>query len=95
MDYHSNGAQSGDSWLLWANGTMTENIDFPETGIYRFKIIAKGSLVDGIGPKMELLIDGRIKDIDYVNTTIPEAFIFDVEISIWLGKDASIPGSSQ
>jgi len=60
---------------------MSEDIDFPDTAIYRFEIIAKGRLVDDIGPEMGLIIDGEIKDSVFVNTTTYETFTFDVEVS--------------
>lgn len=81
MSYHANGMQTGDYWLLWANGVMSEDVEFPETGTYRFEIIARGSLVNSIGPEMEVTIDGVIQDSVFVNTTIPETFVFDVEVT--------------
>jgi hypothetical protein len=82
MDYHANGAQTGDFWNLWANGTMSEEVDFPNTRTYRFEVIAKGKLAYDIGPEMGLLIDGVLVDnAVLVNTTTPETFVFDTEVS--------------
>jgi len=81
MSYHANGAQVGEYWVLLANGTMSEDLYFPDTGTYRFEIIAKGSLAYGIGPEMGLIIDGEIKGTVFVNTSTPEIFVFDVEVS--------------
>lgn len=53
-------AQDGDYWYLWENGTMNEDIYFAYPGSYCFEIIAKGDLAYGVGPEMELLIDGVI-----------------------------------
>lgn len=81
MDYHANGEQRGKYWLLWANGTMNKEIYFPDKGVYRFEIIAKGTLVDNIGPEMELIIDGEVMESNFVNTITPEVFVFDIKIS--------------
>ncbi len=81
MSYHANGAQQGEFWNLWANGTMSEDIDVPETDIYRFEIIARDRLIDATGPEMGLLIDGEIKQTVFVNTETPEVFVFDVSVT--------------
>ncbi len=80
MIYHANGAQRDDYWLLWSNGTMSQDIDFPETGTYRFEITARGSLAEGIGPEMELIIDGEIQSTVFVNNTDPDTFVFEIEV---------------
>jgi len=81
MDYHANGGQVGDYWIIWANGIMSEDVDFAQTSVYRFEIIAKGRLAYGIGPEMGLLIDGEIKQTVFVNTETPDVFVFDVSIN--------------
>ena len=81
MDNHDNGTQVGDYWLLWANGVMSEEVYFPDTGIYQFEIVAKGSLAHDIGPEMGLLIDGELKGTVFVNTETPENLIFDAAIT--------------
>jgi hypothetical protein len=81
MSFHANGAQKGAGWLLWSNGTMSEEIDFLDTGIYRFEIAAKGDLANGVGPEMEVLIDGDRKGTVFVNTETPNIYGFDIEIS--------------
>jgi len=32
MNYHANGAQTGGYWLLWSAGTMSEQVDWINTG---------------------------------------------------------------
>ena len=81
MSYHAKGAQTGDYWLLWANGTMNEDVNFPATGTYSFEIEAKGDLAFGIGPEMELLIDGQSKGTVFVNTNQSAIFTFEVDVS--------------
>jgi hypothetical protein len=81
MGYHANGAQTGDYWLLWSNGTMDEDVGFLNTGTYHFEITAKGDLADGVGAEMQLLIDGQSKGIVFVNTNTPEVYLFKVEVS--------------
>jgi len=80
MSYHTNGAQDGEFWCLWANGTMNEEVYFPTTGVHRFEITVKGDLAYNVGPEMELLIDGNIKGTVFVNTTIPQTFVFNVDV---------------
>ena len=81
MSYHANGAQEGDYWVLWSNGTMSEHVDFPATGTYHFEITAKGDLANGVGPRMELLIDGQSKGSVFVNTNTSAVFTFTAEVS--------------
>ena len=81
MSYHANGRQEGYFWNLWTNGTMSEEVYFHKDDIYRFEIIAKGSLAFGVGPKMKLIIDGNVKYSVFVNSTAPETFIFETEVS--------------
>jgi hypothetical protein len=77
MEYHANGAQSGDFWNLWANGAMSEEVDFPNTRTYHFEVIAKGKLAYDIGPEMGLLIDGALVNSPvFVYTTTPETYVF-------------------
>jgi hypothetical protein len=81
MQVHDNGEQDGEYWLLWGNGTMNEDVYFPDTDTYHSKVIAKADLAFNVGPEMELLIDGKSVSKVIVNTTTPETFDFDVEIS--------------
>ena len=81
MSYHANGIQQGEFWNLWSNGVMSEQVDFSDSDVYRFEINVKGSLAYGVGPEMELIIDGEIKHTIFVNTEIPEVFVFDVAIT--------------
>jgi hypothetical protein len=81
MRNHDNGEQQGEFWNLWANGEMSEEVAFPDTGVYHFEIFAKGSLVQEVGPEIGLLINGEIKHTVFVNTETPETFSFDVEVS--------------
>ena len=81
MSYHANGRQIGEDWKLVANGIMSESINFPYEDTYRFEIIAKGDLAFGVGPEMELIIDGVTMDKVFVNTTTDETFIFDVYVT--------------
>ena len=81
MSHHDYGAQQGEFWNLWANGEMSEEVGFPDTGVYQFEIIAKGSLAYDVGPEMGLLIDGAIKHTVFVNTETPETFSFEVQVT--------------
>ncbi len=81
MAYHENGIQQGNDWLLWSNGKMHEQIQFPESGSYRFEVAARGDLARGVGPEMELLIDGVSKGTVFVNTTAHAIFEFEADIS--------------
>jgi type I restriction enzyme R subunit len=79
MDYHANGRQEDDYWLLWANGAMREEVYFPATGEYRFAVIAKGDLAYEVGPQMGLLIDGVL---------VGEAVFNKAKLIIKLGNNA-------
>jgi hypothetical protein len=81
MSYHANGGQSGDSWILYMNGTMEEDVYFPADGTYRFDIIAKADLAYSIGPEMELIVDGETRGSIFVNSTTPQSYTFNVEVS--------------
>ena len=81
MSNHDNGAQREEFWCLWANGVMSEQVNFPYTGVYRFVINAKGLLAYGIGPEMELIIDGVIKRTVFVNSEIPAVYMFNVALT--------------
>jgi hypothetical protein len=81
MSYHANGAQEGDYWLLWSNGSMSEDVEFSATGTYHFEIEAKGDLANGVGPEMELLIDGQRMGSVFVNTTASAIITFEIEVA--------------
>jgi hypothetical protein len=81
MSFHSIGQQQGPYWALLSNGTISENVYFPQAGTYRFEIVAKGDLAYWLGPKMELLVDGQSKGFVFVNHSSPEVYIFQAEIS--------------
>jgi hypothetical protein len=81
MSYHANGAQAGDFWNLWSNGTMSDEIHLPADGSYRFVITAKATLANAVGAETELLIDGEPVGTVYVNSTSPQTYVFTVELS--------------
>jgi hypothetical protein len=81
MSIHDNGAQVGEYWLLWSNGVMNEDVYLPDTAIYRFEIIARGDLVDGIGPEMELSIDGVTVGTVPVDSETPVTYVVDIEVT--------------
>ncbi len=81
MSYHANGAQQGEFWNLWANGVMSEQFNFSYADVYRFVIIAKGSLAYGVGPEMGLIIDGVIKRTVFVNSETPAVYVFNVALT--------------
>ena len=81
MSNHDNGGQQEEFWCLWANGVMSEQVNFPYTGVYRFVIYAKGLLAYGIGPEMELIIDGVIKRTVFVNSETPAVYMFNVALT--------------
>jgi hypothetical protein len=81
MSYHANGSVSGDYWNLWSNGTMKGEVYFPTSGTHQFEIIAKSSLADSIGSEMKLLIDGETRGSVFVNSTTPQTYVFNVDVS--------------
>ncbi|GAH07314.1 unnamed protein product, partial [marine sediment metagenome] len=68
MSYHTGGTQIGNYWLLMSNGTISENVYFPNSGDYLLEITAKSDLAGGVGTEMQLLIDGQSKGIAFVNS---------------------------
>src|SRR5690606_21569820 len=44
-------------WNIWSNGYNEQSVTFPETGEYKFEIIAKGSYAGGSWPNMELRLN--------------------------------------
>jgi hypothetical protein len=75
------GRQSGDYWNLWSNGIMYQDVNFSASGTYRFEIIAKATLANNVGADMRMLIDGRTMGSVFVNSTTPETYVFNVEVS--------------
>ncbi len=73
--------RTGDYWSLWSNGTMKEEVYFPGSGTHRFEIIAKATLAYNIGAEMELIIDGETRGSVFVNSTTPQTYVFNVEVS--------------
>ena len=60
---------------------MHQEVDFPTAGTHRFEIIAKSTLVDSIGLDMKLIIDGETRGSALVNSTTPQTYAFNVEVS--------------
>ena len=88
MGYHANGVQSGEDWLLWSNGTMSEKIDFSQSDVCRFEITANGDLVNWLRLEMELLADAKSKGSLLVNTATQQVLILESEIVAVLHKFA-------
>jgi hypothetical protein len=77
------GQKTKEGWMLYANGNLATKTGyvFPVEGKYRFTVKAYGSLVGGVGPTMDLQVDGLIlktftnipvKSADYVfEGTVP------------------------
>jgi hypothetical protein len=53
----------------------------PPSGTYSIEITAKADIAHGVGPEMELLIDGQHKGSVFVNTDTPQIYTFEVEVS--------------
>jgi hypothetical protein len=81
MSHYGNGLQSGEYWLMLGNGTISTDADFPSSGTYSIEITAKADIAHGVGPEMELLIDGQHKGSVFVNTDTPQIYTFEVEVS--------------
>jgi hypothetical protein len=81
MSHYGIGRQSEPYWLMLGAGTINTDADFPNSGTYRFEITAKADIAHGVGPEMELLIDGQVKGSVFVNTETPQIYMFEVEVS--------------
>ncbi len=69
------------TWVLWSNGYVAQNVNFPTTGTYTFKIIANGMLAGSEPPKMELRIDQVVKATFNVSATSLTTYQASVNIT--------------
>lgn len=69
MPTKTTGGSITGGWNIWANGYIQGPVQFPKTGVYKFDIVAKGSVASGVWPNMELRIDQSTKASFTVNST--------------------------
>ena len=67
MPTKTTGGTVTGGWNIWANGYVENTVQFPVTGIYKFDIIARGSIAANVWPNMELRIDQSTKASFTVN----------------------------
>jgi hypothetical protein len=58
-----------------------EGVYFAGTDVYRFEVTAKGELALGIGPEMELMIDGETVGSVEVAYDTPSTYTFEIEVT--------------
>jgi len=66
MPTKTTGGATTYGWNIWSNGYIEQSVNFPETGEYKFEIIAKGSFGGGAWPNMQL----RINQVSVANWTV-------------------------
>ncbi len=59
MPTKTGGGGITNGWELWSNGYVGQTVNFPAAKTYQFTVMARGTAVAGIGPMLELRIDGR------------------------------------
>jgi PKD repeat protein len=52
-------ASGGTFWNLWSNGHLEQGLAFAAPGAYEVRVRAKGSLAEGVGPRMEMSLGGQ------------------------------------
>ena len=73
------GAVTG-GWSIWSNGNIKESVNFPNSTIYQFEILARGSIASGVWPNMELRIDEATKASFTVNKTTWDSYKAQVSV---------------
>lgn len=51
---------SEDVIHMWENGEVGERLLVEQSGVYRVGVVAKGSTLDGVGPRLRLVVDGDV-----------------------------------
>lgn len=67
-------------WNIWSNGYIKETVNFPNSTIYEFEIIARGSVASGAWPNIELRIDEATKANFTVNKTTWDSYKSQVNV---------------
>jgi hypothetical protein len=67
------GAVAGTQYSLYSNGSLTTTnpFNFPAAGQYAFRVRARGTLADNVGPDMDVRVDGRnVRTFTNIGTTL-------------------------
>ena len=57
MPVKTTGGAVTSGWNIWSNGYIEDTVQFPTSGQYQFKVIARGDMAGGGWPIMEIRID--------------------------------------
>ena len=70
------GQSQGEFWNVWSNGDLSAQIEFPSSGTYTIRAVAAGTKADGVGPNMQIQIDGSTIREETVDATqdSPQAY---------------------
>jgi hypothetical protein len=68
-------------WAFYANGVISQQVNFASSNTVDFTIPAKASLAFGQGPKMELLIDGVVVGSTVVTNTSIQNHVIRAQVS--------------
>jgi hypothetical protein len=100
MPSAGSGQAATGGYLLFTNGTLTTTFNAPGAGSYNITVRAYGSLAGGIGPNMDLIVDGTTVKTWVVSNlapyaaqpvfTIPNLTAGNHNISIGFSNDATI-----
>lgn len=99
METRTVGGLFNGAWNLWTNGYVENRVNFPTSGTYEVKVVAYGMLAGGLGPVMELRVDGAPVASRTLLEILPTTFTFQVttsagthRIAIAYTNDAIIDG---
>lgn len=80
MQTKTTGAGANGIWNIWSNGYIEQSINFPAAGSYDVNVMAYGSFANGLGPNMEIRLDGaRVAGRDNLGTTM-QTYSFRINV---------------
>jgi len=80
MSDNSAGDPFKEVWNLWTNGFIGEVFDFPENGVYKFTVIARGTKAFDIWPEMKVLCNETVLFSSPVASSRLQEFQFTAKI---------------
>ena len=98
MPVKTGGSPVTRGWNMYVNGYVAQNITVPETALYLFGVVARGTQAFGEYPQMVLRIDGNFRDavtVDsetwYLYTLTAELTAGEHELALAFTNDAWAP----
>ena len=82
MPVRTTGSASGGAWAMYSNGQISQKINFIASGNYQFGVMARGTLLGRVGPRLVLRIDGKAMDSITVNSTTMKLYTMVTDLSV-------------